>query len=110
MKIQSAITKSIGTAILFAVVSSGQNIQTDYDRGVDFRQYKTYSWQKVQTQNPLWADRIKDAVNAELARKGWTPVESGGDVSIISIEMTHTQRTLNTFYQGFGGGWGWGRG
>ena len=33
------------------------------------------------------------------------PVEWGGDVSIVAIEMTKNQRTLNTFYDGFGGGW-----
>ena len=36
-------------------------------------------------------------------------MDSGGDVSIIAIEMTQNQQTLNTFYDGFGGGWGWRR-
>jgi hypothetical protein len=36
-------------------------------------------------------------------------VKSGGDVSIIAIEITQNQQTLNTFYDGFGGGWGWRR-
>ena len=45
----------------------------------------------------------------ELAAKGWTQVESGGDVSIVAMEITRNQQTLNTFYDGFGGGWGWRR-
>ena len=52
-------------------------------------------------------DRIETAVNADLASKGWNYVKSGGDVSIIAIEITQNQQTLNTFYDGFGGGWGW---
>jgi hypothetical protein len=40
---------------------------------------------------------------------GWTQLDSGGDVSIVAIEMTRNQHTLNTFYDGFGGGWGWRR-
>jgi len=48
-------------------------------------------------------------VNAALAAKGWNQVDSGGDVSIIALEMTQNQQTLNTFYDGFGGGWGWRR-
>jgi len=36
-------------------------------------------------------------------------VDSGGDVSIGAMEITHEQQTLNTFYDGFGGGWGWRR-
>jgi hypothetical protein len=39
-----------------------------------------------------------------------TPVESGGDMAIVAIEMTKNQQTLNTFYDGYGGGWGWRRG
>jgi hypothetical protein len=61
----------------------------------------------VKTQDPLFVDRIKNSVNAALAAKGWTQVDSGGDISIIAIEMTHDQQTLNTVYDGFGGGWGW---
>jgi hypothetical protein len=45
-------------------------------------------------------------VNAALAAKGWTQVDSGGNVSIIAIQTTQDQEALNTFYDGFGGGWG----
>jgi len=48
-------------------------------------------------------DRIKDAVNAALTAKGWTQVDSSGDVSVMAIEITQNQQTLNTFYDGFGG-------
>ena len=100
----------VGVALLFASTSFAQQVKTDYDRSTDFGLYKTYSWEKVQTQDALWVDRIKEAVNAALTAKGWTPVESGGNVAIVAIEMTHNQRTLNTFYDGFGGGWRWGGG
>jgi hypothetical protein len=63
----------------------------------------------VKTQNPLDADRIKSAINASLGAKGWTMVDSGGDVSIVAMEITKNQQTLNTLYDGFGGGWGWRR-
>lgn len=86
-----------------------QQVKTDYDRGANFSQYKTYCWQTVKTKDPLDVERIKNAVNAALAAKGWSQVDSGGDISIIAIEMTQKQQTLNTFYDGFGGGWGWRR-
>src|SRR6202030_2630992 len=98
---------SAGIALLFVTASFAQQVKTDYDRSADFSQYKTYSWEKVQTQDPLWVGRIKEAVNASLSAKGWTPVESGGDVAIVAIETTQNQQTLNTFYDGFGGGWRW---
>src|SRR5258705_132996 len=93
-----------GIMLLAATASYAQQVKTDYDRGTDFSQYKTYSWEKVQTQDQLWADRIKEAVNSDLAAKGWTLVPSGGNVAIVAIEMTRDQQTLNTFYDGFGGG------
>ena len=107
MKVQRMIFASVGIALLSATVSFAQQVKTDYDRGADFSQYKTYSWEKVQTQDPLWVGRIKEVVNASLSAKGLTPVESGGDVAIVAIETTQNQQTLNTFYDGFGGGWRW---
>jgi len=55
-------------------------------------------------------DRIKSAVNSALAAKGWTEVPSGGDVEVFAIETTQNQQTLDTFYNGFGGGRRWGFG
>lgn len=101
---------SIGIVLLATTASFAQQVKTDYDRTADFTQYKTYSWEKVQTPDPLWVNRIEGAVNAALAAKGWTQVPSGGNVSIVAVEMTRNQQTLDTFYNGFGGGWRWGGG
>lgn len=93
---------------LFALGTTfAQQVKTDFDHQANFTQYKTYSWQEVKVADPLWDSRIKNAVNAHLQAKGWTPVESGGDVTIVAIGTTQTQRTLQTFYDGFGGGWRW---
>jgi hypothetical protein len=107
MKVKKAVFALIGVLFLFAGKASAQQVKTDYDRGANFAQYKTYSWEQVKTKDALDVDRIKSAVNTALAAKGWTQVDSGGDVSIVAVEMTHSQQTLNTFYDGFGGGWRW---
>lgn len=99
----------IGMMLVLAGNASAQQVKTDYDRSANFTQYKTYSWEQVKTKDALDVDRIKSAVNAALAAKGWTQASSGGDVSIVAIEMTQQQQTLNTFYDNFGGGWGWRR-
>jgi Domain of unknown function (DUF4136) len=104
---QRRILASIAVAVLFSAAAPAQQVKTDYDRGANFSQYKTFSWEKVQTQDPLWVDRIKASVNAALTAKGLTPVASGGDIAIVAIETTQNQQTLNTFYDGFGGGWRW---
>lgn len=84
-------------------MSLAQTVKTDYDRNVNFVQYKTYSWHKVAVKNPLWVDRIKKAVNAELAKKGWAEVATGGDVSIGAVGITREHATLETFYDGMDG-------
>ena len=107
MNTQRTISSCMGIALLFATASFAQQVKTDFDRSADFSRYKTYSWEKVHTQNPLWVDRIKAAVNSALAGKGWTEVKSGGNVSIMAMEMNQSHQTLNTYYDSFGGGWGW---
>lgn len=106
---QRVVFALVAMMFLFAGKSSAQQVKTDYDRGTNFNQYKTYSWEHVKTKDALDVDRIKSAVNAALAAKGWTQVGSGGDVSIVAMEITREQQTLNTFYDGFGGAWGWRR-
>ena len=62
---------------------------------------------KVQSGDSLWDDRIKQDVDSQLAAKGWTKVDSNGDASVSAFRSTQDQQTLNTFYDGFGGGWRW---
>ncbi len=109
MKVQKVVFALIAMMFLFAAKLPAQQVKTDYDRNANFAQLKTYSWEHVKAQDALDVDRIKSAVNAALAAKGWTQVDSGGDVSIVAMEITRNQQTLNTFYDGFGGGWGWRR-
>src|SRR5258708_22779293 len=108
MNVKYRIVFSMAIAILAADASMA-GVKTDYDRTAEFSRYKTYSWGKVHTENPLLGDRIKAAVASALAAKGWTEVESGGDVSIMAMEMTEDHRTLKTYYDNFGGDWGWRR-
>ena len=88
-------------------VAFAQHVKTDFDHQANFAQYKTYSWQQITPANSLWDARIKSAVDAQMAVKGWTQVDSGGDVAIVAIKTTQIQRSLNTFYDGMGGGWRW---
>ncbi|WP_433970346.1 DUF4136 domain-containing protein [Tunturiibacter gelidiferens] len=94
MKMQTKVAPFLANA------SFAQQVNTDYDRAANFSQYKTYSWEKVQTPDPLSVDRIKAAVDAALAAKGWTQVESSGDISIIAIEINRDHQTLNTYTVG----------
>jgi len=82
------------------------DVQTDYDKKADFSQYKSYSWVKVQTSNPLWESRIKDAVDSELQAKGWRKVDEGGDVALAAVGSATNEKEYTTFYSGIGP-WRW---
>lgn len=96
----SAMVLATCSCLLYAAV------RTDYDHKADFSRYHTYSWLGVTAGNPLWQSRITEAVDAALAAKGWSKVQSGGDASVSAVGMTKEQDTMETFYSGFPG-WGW---
>jgi hypothetical protein len=91
-------------ACAFAVLAT---VKTDHSHSVDFSHYKTYSWIKISVEDPLWEDRVTRAVDSQLSAKGWTKVESDGDAAVAAYVSTHNQKTLQTWYDGFGGGWYW---
>jgi len=104
---------SLGLALMMMVanITFAQKVTTDYNKSADFAPYKTFMWIKEpKTTNPLLRQRVIDDVNAALAAKGLTLVTSGADLCIAAHAATKQERTLNTFYNGFGGGWRWGGG
>ena len=96
----SMILALLAAALVFAKVS------TDYSHSTDFSRYRTYSWISAKAGNSLWQDRIMQAVDSQLAAKGWSKVPSGGDASVAAFGATRSEQTLQTFYDGFPG-WYW---
>lgn len=84
-------------------------VHTDHNPAAQFGNYRSYSWrEKADKAPPLVAQRIVDAVDAQLRAKGWTPVASGGDVVLAAHVATRQEYELDTFYSDpFWGGWGW---
>ncbi len=96
--------------MMFANAAFAQKVTTDYDKNTNFGQYKTFMWIKEpKTTNPLVRARVIDDVNSALAGKGLQLVTSNADLTIAAHAATAQERTLNTFYDGFGGGWHWRR-
>jgi hypothetical protein len=102
--LQVLIPMLAGVGLLLA------SIKTDFDKETDFSKYKTYSWVTAKGSNDIWSERIMQDVDQQLAAKGWSKVQSGGDASVSAFGRTHNEQTLNTFYDGLGGGWRWGGG
>ena len=53
--------------LLVVATAAWASISTDYDHKVRFASFKAYSWEKVQTANSLWDERVKSAIDAQLA-------------------------------------------
>src|ERR1700722_7832956 len=93
-----------------SLVALADNVRTDYDHGVNFSQYRTYSWGTVKTADPFFAPRVQQAVDKQLQSKGWQLLPSGGAVTVFANDNLHNQKETQTMYDGFGGGWGGGWG
>jgi hypothetical protein len=107
----SRISVGLALMMLAANLTFAQKVTTDYDKNADFAQYKTFMWIKEpNTKNPLTRQRVIEDVNAALTAKGLQLVTSNADLGVAAHGATKQERTLNTFYDGFGGGWRWGGG
>jgi hypothetical protein len=107
MTIRNGLIGSLMVVTILAAGALAEHVSSDYDHSTHFGDYRTYSWSRVETANSIWDSRVKNAIDQQLAAKGWTQVSSGGDVALVAVETTRTKRQLNTFYNGFGG-WRWG--
>jgi hypothetical protein len=103
---------SLGLALMMTMVIASaafaQKVTTDYNKSAAFAKYKTFMWIKEpKTTNPLMRQRVIDDVNSALQARGLQLVTSNADLCIAAHAATTQERTLNTFYDGFGGGWRW---
>ncbi len=105
---RSAIIVAL-TAIIFMTGCSSVQVETDYNREVDFSKYKTYRWiphVKGTEDNPLMNDpliesHVKNAVNAEMAKKGFTRIEEGHPDCLMAWYFTARNRVDVTHYYGY---------
>ena len=81
--------------------ASSMKVSTDYDRAANFAPLKTYSWRiEQQLPNPLNAQRLVDAIDANLKAKGFTKVESGGDMTVTYHAATDKSVDVQSFQSG----------
>ncbi|MCI0352466.1 MAG: DUF4136 domain-containing protein [Acidobacteriales bacterium] len=97
------------TLALFMVLAgtlAAQDVQSDWDKSKNFGEYHTYYWAKIDSPNPLMVQRLQDAVDAQLEKKGWSKQQDGGQVALVGLGTSSTKKNLNTFYSGTGWGYG----
>ena len=109
--------------VMAALVAGCSSIETsyDYDPKANFAGLKTYEWLKEPQKltgdpridgNTILANRIHEAVDTELAARGFRKVSSDPDFLVayhVSLDKRRSVQTLNSYY-GYGPGWGYGYG
>ena len=108
MKLIAFATATLTALLLAACASGAPVVQTDHAPGVNFAQYKTYSWvEKPQTQSPLMQDKLVAAIDAQMAAKGFQRVPDGGDVAVLGSWDSREEVSYSGTSFGFGiGNWG----
>jgi len=109
MTARFAIVWNVVAALAFAGLLAGCapsiTVRTDYHPGTNFSAYRTVSISDAKTElDPFIAERIRRAVEAQLAAKGITRVPSDGDLSVHAHVRMRTDTTVGVW----SGGWGYG--
>lgn len=106
------IIKFLPIALTAMVITSCSSVRVaaDYDRQVDFNQYKTFAFFKSGIDKAEISDldkkRILRAIEAELLAKGYTKSENPD--MLVSI-FTKSNQRVDIYNNSWGfGAWGWG--
>jgi len=105
-------------AFLACSVAYAQDVRTNYMPGTDFSKYHTYGWvdevkgvpQVGGQPDQILDTQVKQAVDAQMAAKGFSKVVDGGKADIVlGYQLAiDREKQINGFADGWGGWGGWG--
>ncbi len=112
--------KLFSILFLLVVMASCSSLQVtyDYDRSVNFTEFKTFSFYPWDYKNGFQINdydkqTILDAIQSSMEKKGYVYQEKGGDLA-VSLFITIKGKTSYDAYTnhyggwaGYGGGWGY---
>ncbi len=104
--------KFLPLVLLFLFAScSVVRVNADFDKNVDFSQYKTYAFYKAGIDKVEVSDldkkRILRAIDEQMLAKGFTKSETP-DLLVNIFTKAREQVNVNQFNAGWGYGWGFG--
>jgi hypothetical protein len=106
--------KFLPILLLFILTScSSVYVNTDYDKNVDFTQFKTYAYYKNGIDKVKISDfdkkRILRSIDQVMEAKGFTKNETP-DILINFYTKAEKEINITPYYSGYGWGWGYGWG
>lgn len=97
--------------LLIASSCASVSVNTDYDKRVDFTQFKTYAFYKTGIDKAEISDldkkRILRSIDEVMAAKGFTKSDNP-DLLVNFFTKAREEVNVNQFNAGWGYGWGWG--
>lgn len=104
--------RAIAIATVAATLGcSSLKLSTDYDREVDFKAYKTFSFKEAaKPRNPVARRSVEYAVGMALEGRGLKQVEKDGDLSIFGHFVVDQRTQIDSYGYSMTGwyGWNWG--
>lgn len=110
---KNLITKITITFSLFLMLASCASVSVvaDYDKQVDFNEFKTFAFYRPGIDKAEISDldkrRILKAIESELIAKGYTKSENPDLLVSIIASAREKIDIYNNYYGGMGWGWGW---
>jgi len=102
-------TRAILCICLLSIGTRGlaQKVDVDFDKGEDFKKFRTFAWKEGKNApNPLADRRIREIVEMQLGSKGLRrALGVEPDCLVVYHASTEDDLSLNMFYSGWGAGW-----
>jgi hypothetical protein len=105
-------------ALVACSVTWAQDVRTNYMPSTDFSKYHTYAWvdevkgvpQVGAKPDQILDTQVKQAVDSQMAAKGFTKVVDGGKADLVlGYQLAiDREKQINGFANGWGGWGGWG--
>jgi len=97
-----AIAVLLAPALAFA-----QKVSYDFNKSAQFSTYHTYAMKEgTPVGQQLIDQRITEAIETQMAAKGFKKVDADPDVVVIYHVAFDKQKDISTFSSGYGGGYG----
>lgn len=111
---KKSVFLTIPLLLMGASSAIAQDVRYDFDKEKDFSKYKTYKWVEIKgadRPDDLTAKALKDALDAELAKKGLTKTDADtADLYMGYQTAVGTEKEFTSYNTGWGYGPGWGGG
>lgn len=104
-------TRTLILVLSLTLIGCAPKVTIDFDKDVDFTQYRTYAWSAgTPAKNPLMDRRIIAAIDEQLGAKSFQKADTGPDM-LVSYHAALTEEVYyNTTSVGYGPAWGPGYG